>query len=78
MTNGNDGAYARAGSWLTSEDGDPGEQGLTKRELFAAMAMQGMFTNELLSGSEENANIAKDAVSAADALIEALNKPEAA
>lgn len=49
--------------------------GLTKRELFAAMAMQGVLSNG--SCVDENAYtniITKDAVRIADALIEQLNK----
>lgn len=71
MTDGNDNAFP-----LDGDEGRYTAHGLTKREHFAAMAMQGMFTNELLIGPEENVNIAKDAVEAADALIEALNAQE--
>lgn len=46
--------------------------GLTKREYFAAMAMQGMLPHpELLIVDE---GVAKDAVMMADALIAELNK----
>lgn len=44
--------------------------GLTKRELFAAMAMQGM----LASGRPVSDETLSDATTAADALIEALNE----
>lgn len=49
--------------------------GLTKREYFAAMAMQGILTR---AGDPPHLQIARDAVSVADALINALNshKPE--
>ena len=52
--------------------------GLTKREYFAAMAMQGIASNR---GNSENAKtdsawIAEASVLLADALINALNKPE--
>lgn len=50
-----------------------GNEGLTKREYFAALAMQALASNtelEYLSGSQ----IAEDAVKFADALIEELNK----
>jgi glycerol kinase len=47
--------------------------GLTKREYFAAMAMQGILSNE--DNSYETAeDKAETAVKSADALIEALNK----
>lgn len=44
-------------------------EGLTKREYFAAMALQGLLANDsaLITGK------ARDAVQAADALIEILN-----
>jgi len=45
-------------------------QGLTKRELFAAMAMQGLLSNPEVRYK----NIAIDSVEIADALIEELNK----
>lgn len=48
----------------------PNQTGLTKREYFAAMAMQGLAT---LDGTPEG-YIAKYAVKHADALIEELNK----
>lgn len=49
--------------------------GLTKRELFAAMAMQGMLASETASynyGAQEN--LAVNAVKRADALLAELNK----
>jgi hypothetical protein len=46
--------------------------GLTKREYFAAMAMQGLISNSL-SGRGPN-GCAQDSVRFADALIEELNK----
>ena len=45
------------------------EEGLTKREYFAAMAMQGI----LARGSFSRGFVAKHAVDYADALIDALN-----
>jgi hypothetical protein len=44
------------------------EEGLTKREYFAAMAMQGLLANPNISC------VTSDAVLYADKLIEALNK----
>jgi hypothetical protein len=67
MMNGNDAAYP---SNFAPERYNP-EFGLTKRELFAAMAMQG-----LLSDPEESgvyATVADVAVKYADALIERLS-----
>ena len=45
--------------------------GLTKREYFAAMAMQELLTK---FGNDYELQIAKDAIYWADALIEELNK----
>ena len=45
--------------------------GLTKREYFAAMALQGLLAKY---GSDYQVQIAKDAIYWADALIEELNK----
>ena len=47
--------------------------GLTKRELFAALALQGLL-NEWPLTSDHRA-LARDAVMFADALIDELNKP---
>jgi hypothetical protein len=56
------------------------EYGLTKRELFAAMAMQGLVTNGNINVNgkriAEATEYAKAAVAIADALIEALNVKE--
>mgnify|MGYP001333530170 CR=1 FL=1 len=74
MTNGNDSIH-------NSEQGP--QDGLTKREYFAVMAMQGMMANpELLVNGSTNMttanqvlnSYAEDAVKSADALIEQLNK----
>lgn len=58
-----------------------GQYGLTKRELFAAMAMQGMVSSEWYSDFAEGKGslrdrIAENAVRHADALIKALNEGE--
>lgn len=66
MTNGNDRAFATQFS---------DQEGLTKREYFAAMAMQGIMANSddaITRFSHED--IALIAVSTADALIAELNK----
>lgn len=47
--------------------------GLTKRELFAAMAMQGMISNY---GALDEDNAAKYAVSFSDALLAELEAPQ--
>ena len=48
-----------------------GYEGLTKREYFAAMALQGMLAKY---GSDYQVQNAKEAIYWADALIEELNK----
>ncbi|MNG66045.1 hypothetical protein D3C71_343910 [compost metagenome] len=48
-----------------------GEAGLTKREYFAAMAMQGILAND--THSRSMAEIAKEAVIMANSLIKELN-----
>lgn len=48
--------------------------GLTKREYFAAMALQGILANDFFQDSEPKL-LSKKAVEAADYLIEALNHP---
>ena len=61
------------------------ELGLTKRELFAAMAIQGLLsngrftdaTNEQVSDENNEAYTGSLAVEIADALIEALNEEKA-
>lgn len=51
------------------------EGGLTKREYFAAMVFQGMYSNNGLVDQWDCEDIlALNAAKAADALIEALNK----
>ncbi len=48
--------------------------GLTKREYFAAMAMQGICANSSLAERSSYNSFAEWSVQQADALIEALNK----
>jgi len=77
-TNGNDPANPTIG-WELTVHGDPvvitDQYGLTKREYFAAMAMQGLLTSTkyILYPITQ---VAKDAVNYADALIKELNKDD--
>jgi hypothetical protein len=48
--------------------------GLTKREHFAAMAMQGMLSNSEIMNHHNGFPSAKDAVGIADALLKELDK----
>lgn len=50
-------------------------QGLTKRELFAAMAMQGLSSINMSGWNWTADDIALEATKRADALINQLNKP---
>lgn len=61
-------AFNTHGECLTSTDG------LTKREYFAALAMQGLLASENANGFTESIEIAERAVSIADAAIIALNQ----
>lgn len=65
QTNGNDSIH-------NSEQGV--QDGLTKREYFAAMAMQGICANSSLAEISSYNSFAEWSVKQADALIEALNK----
>jgi hypothetical protein len=49
------------------------EHGLSKREYFAAMALQGILANPATKDSDPSKDIAIDAVMLADRLIEQLN-----
>lgn len=52
------------------------DAGLTKRELFAAMAMQGLLASWGNHDVTDSGDLASDAVRAADALIAELSKPK--
>ena len=69
MTNGNDCAYPADSNTQT-------EGGITKREYFAAMAMQGILSNSKdWTDSDRCLNwVSESSVKYADSLIEALNK----
>lgn len=80
-TKGNEPAFASVAYGPCGES--HGQDGLTKRELFAAMAMQGVLANEFMIKAigdmhkKDNEKItANVAVLYADALIKALNEPK--
>lgn len=54
-------------AWAAARDG-----GLTKREVFAVAAMQGMLSNSCLSGDAES--LVASSVRFADALLDELEK----
>ena len=69
-THGDSPAFSKA-AFYTDEYGiDAPQEGLTKREYFAAIALQGLLAND----SALITSKVIDAVKAADALIEELNK----
>lgn len=75
-TNGNDAAFGKTEKRLLP-DGDGAyiffNAGLTKREYFAAMAMQGLCAKPVSDGRIDYTNLTTSAVIFADALIERLN-----
>jgi hypothetical protein len=76
MTNGND--YANPSTHQNS-DGTHDfnvNKGLTKREYFAAMAMQGILANHTYNNWDDYDLMAKDSCYAVDAIIAQLNKTE--
>ena len=72
MTNP-DFAFARPHSSTPYQGAIPSQDGLTKREYFAAMALQGICCNVDNFGNSEY-ELARAAVTMADELIKALNK----
>lgn len=70
MTNGNEPAFSKAAFYHPDGGIDSPQEGLTKREYFAAMAMQGMLANT----TTQYLTLPSYAVQMADALIEQLNQ----
>ena len=71
MSDGNEPEFAGPAEWHPLHGMQIGSSaGLTKRELFAAMAMQGLVGNTTISGSAKA--YARDAIAIADALLAAL------
>jgi len=66
MTGAEDFAFA-----MLDDNGNYAQYGLTKREYYAGVAMQGLISAE---ADRKPENYASDAVACADALISALNK----
>lgn len=73
MTNKDDSAFASA---ALGDGRSIHEYGLTKREYFAAMVVQGMTVNGAEMWNSHARTIAKQAVEITDALIEVLNEEE--
>jgi hypothetical protein len=73
MTNPNDAAFSKAAFYHPDGGIDTPQEGLTKREYFAAMALQGM----VASGCSMDFLFQKNAetcIIIADAIIKALNE----
>lgn len=70
-THGDSPAFSKPAFYHPDGAFDSPNNGLTKREYFAAMALQGLLTK---FGNDYELQIAKDAIYWADALIEELNK----
>lgn len=74
MTQGNESAFPSAEEWSNGfSSGLNRYPGLTKREMFAAMAMNGM-QGSIWPSDSDMKEIARRAVIAADSLIQALNE----
>jgi len=71
-TQANDAAFARSHASTNETHNGNGSAGLTKREYFAAKAMQGWLANGYIGTKYDI--IAQHCVRMADALIEELNK----
>ena len=73
MNNADKEAFPRAGFSGPMGYSKP-VSGLTKREYFAAMAMQGLCANSIAGSHNKPNNLAIDAVMYADALLKELEK----
>ena len=75
MTKADEPAFARVASTQHGSMIGP-QTGLTKREYFAAKAMQGIVGNHLMIDTDNWQWLSENAVKAADALIKELNKQQ--
>lgn len=73
-TNPDEPISTNAGTWNDDNLRTHVGRGLTKREYFAAMAMQGLIANSKTTPELGRVEIVRHAVAHADALIEELNK----
>lgn len=73
MTNNDDAVFAKSAYMTNGGSFYPGQDGLTKREYFAAMAMQAILSIPSFQTKKETATAA---VQMADALILELNKEQ--
>lgn len=73
MTNPNDGAFSKAAFYNENTGLEQSQDGLTKREYFAALAMQGLLANNIYTNVPTT--VSTNAIEHADALIAKLNEP---
>jgi len=77
MTNPNDPAFSKAAFYHPDGGTDRPQEGLTNREYFAAMAMQGLLAaNNIYETGVDHKFNSTHSVLAADSLIAELNKPK--
>lgn len=72
MTNGNESAFSKAAFYHPDGGFDSPQEGLTKREYFAAMALQAVIQRRGMLDKKED--VAVTCVEYADELIKALNE----
>ena len=76
MENGKKPAFAKAAFYHPEGGIDSPQQGLTKREYFAGLAIQGLLASPNFNWEHyEGKDTAKDAIEIADALLAELDKP---
>lgn len=74
---GNEPAFSKAAFYHPDGGADSPQEGLTIRQHFAAMAMQGLLSSsDAWASKSDMPELAKRSLYAADALIEELNKPK--
>ncbi len=74
MTNGNEPAFSKAAFYHAEGGIDSPQEGLSKREYFAAMAMQSLITVRDNVEDRDIESIVIDAEEFAEKLIRALNR----
>ena len=74
MTNGNEPAFSKSAFYHPEGGADNPQEGLSKREYFAAMAMSGILSNPAQVDIPNFEWVSSQAIEYADAIIEQLNK----
>jgi len=73
-TNPNDYAFSKSAFYHPDGNFDLPENGLTKREYFAAMAMQGLLAADIANTPKQLAKVVQVSIIVADELINTLNE----